>query len=222
MLKQAKREYIFLWNPHKRQIFSEDEIDEVKPELTPEEKEAAELEEIDQLIATAEKDEKAKLKRKKRTLLREKSKREKRAQLGMDADKDAPIVEEDLELFSLNKIKRQLERKKQRAGVLGKTETSEDEASEDGGTSDEYEEYEATDYVDQAEEAIATNENTVTSAEDRQKDRIHGWFEDTEVANLIDNDDEEELDVIERHMARETLHANTGEFLSLLHLMIFN
>jgi AdoMet-dependent rRNA methyltransferase SPB1 len=193
---------------------SGDEEENVKPELTPEEKEAAELEEIDQMIANAAQEEKAKLKRKKRGMLKEKSKREQRAQLGMDADKDAPIVEEDLELFSLNKIKRQMERKKQRSEILGKTETNDDEDVEwsDEGTSDEYEEYEATDYVDQAEEAISANENTVNTAEERQKDRVEGWFEDAEVANLIDNDDEDELDAIERHMDKEDLHSNTVTF----------
>ena len=205
------------------------EPEEPEPELTPEEIEQREIDEIDEMIAQAAQEEKAKLKRKKRMMLKAKAEREKRNRLKMDADKEAPVIEEDVELFSLNKIKRDIERRDQKAKALkaaGIKEDSDEEEEEDANSdedlekdidSDEFDVYENDDIIDEAEEALSAPQfNDNLNEVQRQKKKTDSWFDD-EVNKICGSDDEDEdVDVIEKHMKRtvskESMHKNTVSF----------
>jgi len=210
------------------------EPEEPEPELTAEEIEQREIDEIDNMIAQAAQEEKAKLKRKKRMMLKAKAEREKRNKFKMDADKEAPIIEEDVELFSLNKIKRDIERRDQKKKALKAAGLSDDsgEESDDGVKneensdeedlerdidSDECDVYENEDIIDEAEEALAAPQfNDNLNEVERQKKKTDSWFDDEVNKICGSDDDDEDVDVIEKHMKRnvskEVMHKNTVSF----------
>lgn len=206
--------------------------EEPVPELTPEELEQKEIDEIDLMIAQAAAEEKAKLKRQKKKLLRAKAEREKRSKLNMDADKEAPVVEEDIELFSLSKIKKSLERKEKRKQALTSAGLEDDESDEESDVerdidSDEFEEYDneedneddeddQKELIDEAEDALSAPQiNDGLDSTERKKKRTITWF-DEEVNNIIGSESEDDVDVIEKHMNRtvskDKMHKNTVEF----------
>ncbi|KAF7630868.1 putative rRNA methyltransferase [Meloidogyne graminicola] len=79
------------------------EIEEIEEEQS---QELKELEEIDELIRNAQADEKSRLKKRKKKLLKEKQKLNERRKLNMVHDGDQPTIGDDFELFSLKTIQK--------------------------------------------------------------------------------------------------------------------
>ncbi|KAH7730744.1 Protein H06I04.3 a [Aphelenchoides avenae] len=209
-----------------------------KAEEDPEEKERRELEEIEEHLRNATAEEKSKLKKKKRQMLKEKAKQEQRKKLKMVHEGDEPMISEDLELFSLARIRKALERSNKTAtrptskaadadtdGEEQYPSGDEDETGADEGTwevaaanaddaSDDSD-------VEEDEEKLLRNDiiqddETGLSQDQKAAPRSEKWFARKEIAELLEDDDEDELDAIEKHMKRtmnkDKLHANTVSF----------
>uniref|UniRef100_A0A1I7RXD8 Putative rRNA methyltransferase n=1 Tax=Bursaphelenchus xylophilus TaxID=6326 RepID=A0A1I7RXD8_BURXY len=105
---QWRKKILNEWAKEKRAAEKEAEKNK---EIDPEAEEQRELEEIDELIRNASAAEAAKLKKKKKNLLKEKRRLRERKQLGMHHEGDAIDEADDIDLFNLTQIKKSLKRK---------------------------------------------------------------------------------------------------------------
>ncbi|CAJ0598629.1 unnamed protein product [Cylicocyclus nassatus] len=194
-------------------------------ELNEDEIEDKEMAEIDEMIARASEEERAALKKKKKRLLKAKAKIIRRRQLKMIIEGDHADQVEDIELFSLKKIRRARELNKLTADNVGTAEDDREEGLGDGewetregeGSDDEEEDKheiveESSDESDN--ELIHTEESGLNKAQ-KKETRADKWFQKEEIAGLLsDEDDDDDMDVIEKHMKRQSknIHANTVSF----------
>nr|CDJ86695.1 Ribosomal RNA methyltransferase RrmJ FtsJ and Spb1 domain containing protein [Haemonchus contortus] len=199
-------------------------------ELNEDELEDKEMAEIDAMIARASEEERAALKKRKKKLLKAKAKIIRRRQLKMIIEGDHADQVEDIELFSLKKIRRareikrltsddvqtpEMRDKKDEEDGLGEGEwetRGEDESDEENEGSDDEAQNESSDESDN--ELINTEESGLSKVQ-KKESRADKWFNKEEIAGLLsDEDDDEELDVIEKHMKRlnKNIHANTVTF----------
>lgn len=207
--------------------------EEVQPEveLNEDEQEDKEMAEIDEMIARASEEERAALKKKKKKMLKAKAKIVRRRQLKMIIEGDHADQVEDLDLFSLKKIRRARELNQLTADSVqtpevkgdedddaeglgdGEWETRKGEGSdEEEGESDAEVGEESSDESDN--ELIHTEESGLTKVQ-KKETRADKWFQKEEIAGLLsDEDDDDEMDVIEKHMKRQgkNIHANTVSF----------
>ncbi|KAL6726464.1 hypothetical protein Aduo_008431 [Ancylostoma duodenale] len=210
----------------------EEELGEEKEpeaELNEDEIEDKEMAEIDEMIARATEEERAALKKKKKRLLKAKAKILRRRQLKMIIEGDHADQVEDIELFSLKKIRRAREINKLTSDSVETPEIAAEDDDEDGlgdgewetrkgtGSDDEEDddnevEEESSDESDN--ELINTEESGLTKLQ-KKETRADKWFQKEEIAGLLsDEDEDDEMDVIEKHMKRQSrnLHANTVSF----------
>ncbi|CAD6185642.1 unnamed protein product [Caenorhabditis auriculariae] len=179
--------------------------------------------EIDEMIAKASEEEKAELKKKKKKMLKAKARIMKRRDLKMIIDGDPGIQDEDLEIFSLRRIRKSRELAELTKDSVqapdevdgeeeglgdGEWETLENEAVE----KDDDEPREDSD--EEENELVHTLDSGLSK--DKKKDlRTQRWFERDEIAGLLsDEDDEDELTAVEKHMnkMKKNKYENTVSF----------
>ncbi|KJH41720.1 ribosomal RNA large subunit methyltransferase J [Dictyocaulus viviparus] len=211
-------------------------------ELNEDELEDKEMAEIDRMIAKASEDERVALKKKKKRLLKAKAKIIKRRQLKMTIEGDVPDQVEDRELFSLKNIRKAREIGKSKCSSTQKNvEQDEDERNDSVDEYSDYEEDEMSDEIVSGNEIKITNskkecdekgvnhtkdadnvldfdnivEFDTLAGETKKEAQARKWFQKEEIAELLsDEDDDDEIDVIEKYMERNVKdrHLNTGFF----------
>ncbi|KAJ1364071.1 hypothetical protein KIN20_024073 [Parelaphostrongylus tenuis] len=202
-------------------------------EMNEEEIEDNEMAEIDKMIAQASEDERLALKKRKKKLLKTKAKILKRRQLKMIIEGDVADQVEDIELFSLKKVRRAREINKL---VSDSVEMPNEHSEDDDEDVLDEGEWETRDGTNTEEESgcntgTADEESGVAQGDDSPKPRetviskvpketqkeaqARKWFEKEEIAGLLsDEDDDNEVDVVEKYLKRKTknIHDNTVSF----------
>ncbi|KAK6019428.1 ribosomal RNA large subunit methyltransferase J [Ostertagia ostertagi] len=206
--------------------------EEAQPEveLNEDELEDKEMAEIDEMIARATEEERAALKKRKKKLLKAKAKIVRRRQLKMIIEGDHADQVEDIELFSLKKIRRAREINQLTSDTVQTPELRPDKDDEEGLGEGEWEtrggdksdeENEDSDggvqeeSSDESDNELINTEESGMSKIQKKDSRADKWFSKEEIAGLLsDEDDDDELDVIEKHMKRQSknIHANTVSF----------
>ncbi|KAI6225123.1 Pre-rRNA processing protein FTSJ3 [Aphelenchoides fujianensis] len=166
-----------------------------EPELTAEERqeqeEQRELDEIDELIRNASAAEKAKYKKKKREMLKNKKRLQERKQLGMHHENDQIDALDD-ELFNLTSIRKALQRQQVRNEAYAKAnislkpveKTSDDEDDEESELSDYAEGDETDEEVPKEEEDLMDDadghfrEDIIENADDGLPERMKSILEE--------------------------------------------
>ncbi|ETN84325.1 ribosomal RNA large subunit methyltransferase J [Necator americanus] len=202
-------------------------------ELNEDELEDKEMAEIDEMIARATEEERVALKKRKKKLLKAKAKIVRRRQLKMIIEGDHADQVEDIELFSLKKIRRARELNKLTADSVetpeiegmnedqeglgdGEWETRDGTGSDDEEENDDEVAEESSDESDN--ELINTEESGLIVAQHRVNYSsifsMHKLLQEEIAGLLSDEDEDDEMDVIEKHMKRQSrnLHANTVSF----------
>ncbi|KAK5978009.1 rRNA methyltransferase [Trichostrongylus colubriformis] len=206
------------------------EDNEPEAELNEDELEDKEMAEIDEMIARASEEERAALKKKKKKLLKAKAKIVRRRQLKMIIEGDHADQVEDIELFSLKKIRRARELNQLTSDTVQTPEMGPDQDDEEGlgegewetrGEDKSDEENDDSDggieegSSDESDNELINTEDSGLSKMQKKESRADKWFSKEEIAGMLsDEDDDDELDVIEKHMKRlsKNIHANTVTF----------
>ncbi|KAE9420037.1 hypothetical protein Angca_005657 [Angiostrongylus cantonensis] len=179
-----------------------------------------EMAEIDKMIAQATEDERLALKKRKKKLLKTKAKILKRRQLKMIIEGDHADQVEDIELFSLKKVRRVSEINKLVSDSAEMPEEhSENDDDEDVLCEGEWEIRERANGTLQEESGDNSNFWEITdsklSQETQREAQGRKWFQKEEIAGLLsDEDDDIEIDIVEKYMGRKikSTHSNTGYF----------
>ncbi|VDO06850.1 unnamed protein product [Haemonchus placei] len=184
--------------------------------------------EIDAMIARASEEERAALKKRKKKLLKAKAKIIRRRQLKMIIEGDHADQVEDIELFSLKKIRRvslfadffpyaiAREIKQLTSDDVQTPEMGDNKDEEEGLGEGEWETRggDESDDENEGSDDEAQNESSDESDNELINTEESGMSKEEIAGLLSDEDDDEELNVIEKHMKRlnKNIHANTVTF----------
>ncbi|WKY01318.1 hypothetical protein Q1695_015368 [Nippostrongylus brasiliensis] len=202
---------------------------EPEVELNEDEQEDKEMAEIDDMIARASEEERAALKKKKKKMLKAKARILRRRQLKMIIEGDHADQVDDIDLFSLKKIRRARELNQLTSDAVQTPDVRPDEDDEEGLGEGEWETREVEDSdddrsgdeavqedsSDESDNELINTEESGQSKSEKKETRADKWFKREEIAGLLsDEDDDDEIDVIEKHMKRQSknIRKNTVSF----------
>ncbi|CAI5445152.1 unnamed protein product [Caenorhabditis angaria] len=195
----------------KKEAEGENKEEEIEEELDADQIEDRAMAEIDEMIAKAGEDEISALKKKKKKMLKAKARVLKRRELKMIIDGDEGPQAQDQEVFDLKKIRRARELYELTKDNTQAPDYSLEDDDEEGLGDGEWETLEGEenenlreDSDDEENDLIVTTRSNLNKEEKRHV-RTDSWFEKEEISGLLsDEDDDDEMNAIEKHMKKTT------------------